>query len=185
MKARLDANRQVFEVYKALKPEEREAVKGMTPEETQKFLEERKLPATAGGMDTSEMLKLVDSRMRFKEEQNNNPAFEKLSPEDKQKAIDKMWASGAKEIGTHGEFNALNAALLARDELNKEKGLPLVTPEELKGFVLHNTYSDPAKNSDTVGAMARCHNCENLTSGVTTTGLLAGAEQHRDRHEHG
>lgn len=173
MEERLKAETQVFDSYKKLTPAERTAVQSMKPEEMKKFLEEHKIPETAGGISSADMLKLTDSRMRFKEQQVKGD--KKLSDEQKQKALNDMWAGARREIGTHGEFNALNAALLATG--NKD-----FKPEDLGRFLLHNTYSDP-KGTDKAGAMQRCHFCEVLTGGVGLSGDLAKADAERDKHE--
>jgi hypothetical protein len=119
------------------------------------------------------MLKLTDSRMRFKEQQVKGD--KKMTDDQKQKAMKDMWDGARREIGTHGEFNALNAALLATGKKDFK-------PEDLGRFLLHNTYADP-RGSDKAAAMQRCHFCEVLTGGVGLSGDLAKADAERDKHE--
>jgi len=124
------------------------------------------------------ILRLVDSRTRMNEERlKEDEKFKSLSPEEQEKALFNPMRA---EIGTHGEFHALNQALLERQAKDPTKPL---SAEDLGSFMLHNTYADPKKGSTEAGPMARCHHCEALTGGVTTTAPLAHADHVRDRHE--
>jgi hypothetical protein len=85
-----------------------------------------------------------------------------------------MWLEARGEIGTHGEFNALNAALLARPDAGK--GL---TEADLPSFLLHNTYASAKDVDHPPGTMPRCHHCAVLTGGITPTAALAHADHNR------
>jgi hypothetical protein len=178
MKERLIAQRMVFDAYRKLSPDGRSAVQKMTPDEMEKFMADKNLPSTAGGMDTNEMLRLVDSRRRMSEERlKTDEEFKKLSPAEQEEALFNPMRA---EIGTHGEFHALNKALLDREAKDPSKPL---TPEDLGGFMLHNSYADPKKGQTEAGPMPRCHHCEALTGGVAATPALAHADHQRDRHD--
>lgn len=176
MKERLMAQRMVLDAYRGLALDERQAVAGMKAEEMEEFMKSHHLPSTAGGMDTNEMLRLIDSRTKLNEQRlQSDPKYQAMTDKAKQDALFNPMRA---EIGTHGEFHALNAALLARDtDPNKP-----ITPADLGGFLLHNTYADPQRGKTDAGPMARCHHCEALTGGVGTTSALAHADAHRDRH---
>jgi len=180
MAKRLDEQRKMFDLYQKL-GDKRPDFQSMKPEEMQKFLKDNGIPESQAGLDPAEQLKLLDERMKFKQQQlTEGEDYAALPPDKKKEAMLAMWKSARGEIGTHGEFNALNAALLKRQEELKAQGIDKeLSPDDLKTFLLHNTASTKPDADHPPGTMPRCHHCEVLTGGVQTTPKLQNADKNR------
>ena len=163
LEQRINTYNQLINAFRALSPEQQAQLSSMSNEKLQNWLSNNGFPEATQGMNNVNALQGMGRRY-----------FWLLQKAQKAGTASIDWDGFVNEAGSHGEIDALNQALIAREQGQNPNWTPddppQVTPGDLPSFTIDAVGTNSGRQ------WPRCEHCNSLTEGTTPTKELATKE---------